>query len=247
MVTDNDNPKHRIPIRFVETDNAESSSDIEQSDMSTLDPENESDQYSGDPTEDVAADDIFDPEESEVEQPSRGPGGPAVAELVATRAELKRVETENRSLAAEIAELKDRIARRQADFDNYRKRVERERSETYNRVVADVSLKLVGVIDNLKRALDSEASLEASESDEFRHFFHGVDLIYKQFNGILDSFGVKPIAVVGETFDPHIHEAVATEISDEYEPDTVIQEVRTGYQLGDKLIRPALVKVSTRG
>ena len=248
MVTDNDNPKHRIPIRFVETDNTESSSDIEPADMSTVDPENESDQYSTDPAEDAATEDVFDAEDPEGEPtPSRGPGGPAVAELVATRAELKRVESENRDLTAELADLKDRIARRQADFDNYRKRVERERSETYNRVVADVALKLVGVIDNLKRALDSEASLEASESDEFRHFFNGVDLIYKQFNGVLDSFGVKPIVVVGESFDPHIHEAVATEISDEYDPDTVIQEIRTGYQLGDKVIRPALVKVSTRG
>jgi len=247
MVTDNDNPKHRIPIRFVETDDTEPSSDIEPADMSTVDPENEPDQYSSDPAEDVTTEEGFDAEEPEAEQPTRGLGGPAVAELVATRAELKRVETENRNLTTEIAELKDRLARRQADFDNYRKRVERERSETYNRVVADVSLKLVGVIDNLKRALDSEASLEASESDEFRHFFNGVDLIYKQFNAVLDSFGVKPIVVVGEAFDPHIHEAVATEISDEYEPDTVIQEIRAGYQLGDKLIRPALVKVSTRG
>jgi len=247
MVTDNDNPKHRIPIRFVETDDTEPSSDIEPADMSTVDPENEPDQYSSDPAEDVTTEEGFDAEEPEAEQPTRGLGGPAVAELVATRAELKRVETENRNLTTEIAELKDRLARRQADFDNYRKRVERERSETYNRVVADVALKLVGVIDNLKRALDSEASLEASESDEFRHFFSGVDLIYKQFNGVLDSFGVKPIVVIGESFDPHIHEAVATEISDEYEPDTVIQEIRTGYQLGDKLIRPALVKVSTRG
>lgn len=247
MVTDNDNPKHRIPIRFVDTDNTESSSDNESADMSTVDPDNESSQLSSDPAEDLSSVEVFEAEEPDVEQPSSGQGGPAVAELVATRAELKRVETENRNLASEVAELTDRLARRQADFDNYRKRVERERSETYNRVVADVALKLVGVLDNLKRALDSEASLEASESDEFRHFFSGVDLIYKQFNSVLDGFGVKPIEVVGETFDPHIHEAVATEVSDEFEPDTVIQEIRTGYRLGEKLIRPALVKVSMRG
>ena len=247
MVTDNDNPKHRIPIRFVDTDSTESSFENEPADMSTVDPDNESSQFSSDPVEELSNEDVFEAEEPEVEQPARGLGGPAVAELVATRAELKRVETENRNLTAEVAELKDRLARRQADFDNYRKRVERERSETYNRVVADVALKLVGVLDNLKRALDSEASVEASESDEFRHFFNGVDLIYKQFNSVLDGFGVKPIEVVGEAFDPHIHEAVATEVSDEVEPDTVIQEIRTGYRLADKLIRPALVKVSTRG
>ena len=166
-------------------------------------------------------------------------GGPATAELIATRSELKRVEAEN-------ADLKDRLARRQADFENYRKRVERERSETYNRVVADVAAKLLPVSDNLKRALEAESSVEAAESDEFRHFLSGVDLIWKQLNGVLEALGVKPIPAVGEPFDPHVHEAVVTEATDEYEPDTVIQEIVAGYRLGDKLIRPALVKVATR-
>ena len=166
-------------------------------------------------------------------------GGPAVAELVATRAELKRVE-------AEVNELKERLARRQADFENYRKRVERERTETYNRVVADIAAKLLPVLDNLKRALESEASVEASESDEFRHFLSGVDLIYKQLDGIIDALGVKPVVAVGEQFDPHLHEAVVTEPTDDYEPDTVTQEIVRGYRLGDKLIRPALVKVAVK-
>ncbi len=126
------------------------------------------------------------------------------------------------------------------------KRVERERSETYNRVVADVAAKLLPVLDNLKRALDAESSVEAAESDEFRHFLSGVDLICKQLNGVLEALGVKPMPLVGEHFDPHIHEAVVTEATDEYEPDTVMQEIVAGYRLGDKLIRPALVKVATR-
>jgi molecular chaperone GrpE len=166
-------------------------------------------------------------------------GGPLVAELVATRAELKRVE-------AEVADLKDRLARRQADFENYRKRVERERSDTYERVVAEVTGKLLPVLDNLKRALDSEATVEASESDEFRHFLSGVDLIFKQLNGVLEALGVKPIMAVGSRFDPHIHEAVVSEPTDDYEPDTVMQEIIRGYRLGDKLIRPALVKVAVK-
>jgi molecular chaperone GrpE len=166
-------------------------------------------------------------------------GGPEKAELIAARGELKRLEGEN-------ADLKNSLARRQADFENYRKRVDRERSETYNRVVADVAEKLLPVSDNLKRALETEASVEAAESDEFRHFLSGVDLIWKQLTGVLDALGVKPISAVGEKFNPHIHEAVVTEATEEYEPDTVIQEIRSGYRLGDKLIRPALVKVSTR-
>ena len=166
-------------------------------------------------------------------------GGPVLAELVATRAELKRVESE-------IADLKDRLARRQADFENYRKRVDRERSETYERAVAEIAAKLLPVLDNLKRALDTESNVESSESDEFRHFLSGVDLIFKQLTGVLEALGVKPITAVGARFDPHIHEAVVSESTDEYEPDTVMQEIIRGYRLGEKLIRPALVKVAVK-
>ena len=134
--------------------------------------------------------------------------GPVFAELLATRAELKRLE-------AEVTDLRDKFARRQADFENFRKRVERERSETYNRATADLVMKLLPVLDNLGRALDTEASVEASESDEFRHFLSGVDLIHKQLGGVLETLGVKPVPSVGEPFDPHVHEAVVTEETDE--------------------------------
>jgi molecular chaperone GrpE len=166
-------------------------------------------------------------------------GGPVLAELVATRAELKRVE-------AETADLKDRLARRQADFENYRKRVERERTDTYDRAVAEIAAKLLPVLDNLKRALEVESNVESTESDEFRHFLSGVDLIFKQLAGVLEALGVKPITAVGTRFDPHIHEAVVSESTDEYEPDTVMQEIIRGYRLGDKLIRPAMVKVAVK-
>jgi molecular chaperone GrpE len=164
--------------------------------------------------------------------------GPMLAELLATRAELKRVESE-------LAETQDRLARRQADFENYRKRTERERGETYNRVVAEVVTKLLPVIDNLRRALESERSLEANESEEFRHFLHGVELINKQLNEVLESLGLETVRAMGEHFDPHVHEAVISEPTDEYEPETVIQEIARGYRIGEKLLRPAMVKVAT--
>jgi molecular chaperone GrpE len=218
-----DKGSHRIPIKF--TDDAD--------DMPREDPDYEAEEIDLS-DESLSEEDLFSAGEVEPES-----GGPDRAELIAARSELKRIEAEN-------AELKDLIARRQADFENYRKRVERERSETYNRVVADVAAKLLPVVDNLKRALDAEASVEAAESDEFRHFLSGVDLINKQLSGVLDALGVKPVSSVGEQFDPHVHEAVVTEPTDDYAPDTVMQELVTGYRLGDKLIRPALVKVATR-
>jgi len=174
----------------------------------------------------------------EADAPAEGEaGGPLMAELVASRAELKRLQTA-------LAESQDALLRRQADFENYRKRVERERTESYNRVVAEAARKLLPVMDNLSRALDAERSVESSESEEFRHFLHGVQLISKQLSEVLESFGVQPIAAVGERFDPHIHEAVVTEPSDEHEPDTVIEELARGYRIGDRLLRPAMVKVA---
>jgi len=226
-----DKGSHRIPIKFTDADDEIRSAES----MASEDPNYEGEEI--DLTdESLNEEDLFSAEDV---QPDESTGGPEKAELIATRSELKRIEAEN-------AELKNSLARRQADFENYRKRVERERTETYNRVVADVAAKLLPVVDNLKRALDAEASVKAAESDEFRHFLSGVDLISKQLAGVLEALGVKPIAAVGEQFDPHIHEAVVTEPTDDYEPDTVMQELVAGYRLGDKLIRPALVKVATR-
>jgi molecular chaperone GrpE len=170
---------------------------------------------------------------------SEGMGGPELAELIASRAELKRLQTA-------LAEATDTAARRHADFDNYRKRVERDRGETHNRIVADVARKLLPVLDNLTRALDAERTIEAEESKEFRHFLHGVELINKQLNDVLESLGIQPIASVGQRFDPHVHEAVVTEPSDKFEPDTVSEEITRGYRIGDRLLRPAMVKVASR-
>ena len=182
------------------------------------------------------------------EQPRKADpaSGPALAELIATRAELRRVEAEARKLAEERQDLLDRLARRQADFDNFRKRTERERSETYNRALGEVVRRLLPAIDNLQRALDAERTLEVKESEEFRHFLHGVELINRQLGGVLESLGVEVVPTVGHLFDPHVHEAVATEEAEKVEPDTIVQEMQRGYRLGDKLLRPAMVKVATK-
>jgi molecular chaperone GrpE len=228
---------NRIPINFLDREQEGDRDGLSEEAMTPA----EDDQM----IEPLEADTVLDTDASGADEDGAGAdaaaagGGPEVAELVATRAELKRLE-------GEVKDLKDGLARRQADFENYRKRMERERGETYNRVVADIAAKLLPVLDNLKRALETEASVEASESDEFRHFLSGVDLIHKQLNGVLDAFGVKPILAEGEHFNPHLHEAVVTEPTDEYEPDTVMQEIVRGYRLGDKLIRPSLVKVAVK-
>lgn len=229
MTADRKQASH-IPIRFVDS----SESEATEPDPSGVIDLNE--------TEDNLNDsfpDFIDAAEAGSRADDATTGGPDLAELVATRAELKRLQTE-------LAEAKDSAARRQADFENYRKRIERDRGETHNRIVGEVALKLLPVLDNLTRALDAERSVENRESKEFRHFLHGIELISKQLNDVLESFGISRIEAVGQQFDPHIHEAVVTEPSEEYEPDTVIEEIARGYKLGERLLRPSMVKVAAR-
>jgi molecular chaperone GrpE len=219
-------PSGSIPIRFVDdedpdmTDSSEGGVDF---DLSELEDESL-------PTLEI------DSGESRGGVPI---GGPELAELIAARSELKR-------LQSQLSESRDAVARRQADFENYRKRIERERGETLNRVVADVARKLLPVVDNLARAVDAEQTVQSHESKEFKHFLHGIELINKQLGDVLESLGIQPIAAVGERFDPHIHEAVATEPSDKFGPDTVTEEITRGYRIGDRLLRPAMVKVAAR-
>ena len=225
-----------IPIRFVDADESEADADLreqpEPDDAGVIELEDTEANLNG-------FDDFEEPVDLNKAPDDTPIGGPEVAELVASRAELKR-------LQAELAEAKDAAARRQADFENYRKRIDRDRGESHNRIVGDVARKLLPVLDNLTRALDAERSVQNRESKEFRHFLHGIELISKQLNDVLESFGITPIDAVGQRFDPHFHEAVVTEPSDKYEPDTVIEEIARGYKLGDRLLRPSMVKVAAR-
>ena len=151
------------------------------------------------------------------------------------------VQTQVDSLTAERASLYDQLLRRQAEFENYRKRVERERSVLYQRGRDDVLLQFLPVVDNFERALES---LESSEGDA-EALRHGVELIHKQFKDALSKFGLEPVESVGQTFDPHLHEAVTTEPSDKHKENTIIEEFQRGYRIGDKLLRPAKVKVAS--
>jgi molecular chaperone GrpE len=220
----NQKQSNSVPIRFVDEDDTDASDDLAELEEPGEASDNEVDS---------------EPEVAEPVVNDTGFGGPDLAELVASRAELKRLQNE-------LGEAKEGLTRRQADFENYRKRIERERGETYQRVVADVARKLLPVLDNLNRALEAEKTVQSNESREFRHFLHGVELIDRQLSEVLESLGIQPIASIGERFDPHIHEAVVTEPSDQYEPDTVTEELARGYRIGDRLLRPAMVKVAAR-
>ncbi len=102
-------------------------------------------------------------------------------------------------------------------------------------------LQFLPVVDNFERAL---SSLETSEGDA-EALRHGVELIHKQFKDALTKFGLEPVEAIGQTFDPHVHEAVTIEATDKHKENTVIEEFQRGYKIGDRLLRPAKVKVAS--
>ena len=162
------------------------------------------------------------------------PDGAAEGSTAALQAQIDQ-------LTQERSTLLDQLLRRQAEFENYRRRVDRERAETYARSRAEVVLELLPVIDNFERAL---ASLEHSGNDA-KSLHEGIELIHRQLNDALAKFGLQPVESVGQAFDPNVHEAVSAEPSEEHEENTVIAEFQRGYRLGEKLLRPAKVKVAS--
>ena len=140
------------------------------------------------------------------------------------------------SLQAELAELRDRSVRTLADFDNYRKRVARERREERRYAAADLAQDILAVVDNLERALSS-----SGDADNLKQ---GVVMIHQQLEAALGRHGVQRVPAVGEMFDPAVHEAVARVEDDEVDEPTVQDEMQSGYTLYERLLRPAMVKVA---
>jgi molecular chaperone GrpE len=140
---------------------------------------------------------------------------------------------------ADVAEWKNRYMRTLADFENYRKRTDREKAEFFKYALSGTFKDLLPILDNFDRALD-----HAEEGDDFHK---GVLLIYKQLFDMLKKAGLRPIEESGVTFDPNIHEAVIREENDSVPTQTVLEILQKGYFLHDRLLRPALVKVAVGG
>jgi molecular chaperone GrpE len=162
-------------------------------------------------------------EEAASDSTEQGPAAPAADEAAGDSAD----------------EFKNRYVRVLADFENFRKRTEREKADFFRYAVANVLKDVLPVLDNFDRALD-----HAEEGDEFHK---GVALIYKQLYEVLLKHGLKPIDESGVAFDPNIHEAVVREEDDSVPNHTVTAVLQKGYFLHDRLLRPALVKVAVGG
>lgn len=139
------------------------------------------------------------------------------------------------NLNKELQEEKDKYLRLYAEFQNYRNRTIKEKTETYNNATAKCIEEILPILDDFERALAQECA-DAKYKE-------GVENILKRFKNILNKLGVKEIEALGQPFDPNIHHAIQQVPSDEYESDTVCNVFQKGYTLGERLIRPAMVQV----
>lgn len=149
------------------------------------------------------------------------------------------LQEEVKSLKNESAEYLDGWQRARAEFSNLKKRVEREKSEMRERITSDIISRYLDLLDDFDRALKDTPAQEVDEA-----WISGLKIIHQKFKAILDAEGIEIIPAEGENFDPNFHEAISYEESDEHENGQIIEVVKQGYRLGDRIIRPAVVRVA---
>jgi len=162
-------------------------------------------------------------------------------DVVTTDQAVPRPEQEIEALKRERDDLYDRLLRKQAEFENYKKRTDREKSDFMQFASADLMKELLNVLDSFELALKNAATQTGGQT-----MLRGFELIYKQNQDTLARFGLKPIEAKGKTFDPHFHQAVSTQATDQAEENTVLEEMRKGYLLNGRLLRPAMVSVAAK-
>lgn len=149
-----------------------------------------------------------------------------------------KADKKNEAMQAKIDELEDRVKRQMAEFENFRKRTDKEKTMMFETGAKSVIEKILPVVDNFERGLAT-----VPEDDENAAFANGMKMIYKQMMDELDKLGVKPIEAVGQEFDPNFHNAVMQVESEEYESGIVAQELQKGYMYHDSVVRHSMVAV----
>lgn len=144
------------------------------------------------------------------------------------------------ALKTEAQEYKDKYLRALAEADNMRKRLQKEKQEMTNFAIAQIVTSFLGPIDHMENALKYTQQM----SEEVKHWSLGFQMILTQLKDVLSDQGVTPFESIGQAFDPHLHEAVETENKEGVQQGTVIEEFVRGYKMGEKIIRPARVKVA---
>jgi len=147
-------------------------------------------------------------------------------------------------LVTERGDLRAKSAKQTTEVENLKKRMERERLDTFSKQLENLAIKMLPVLDNLGRAIDFSWAMSDERQQELRHFFDGIILVNHQLVDIFATMGVYPIAAEGEPFDPELHEAAAIVENDSVPQNTVVEELIRGYRIGNRVIRHAMVKVS---
>lgn len=160
----------------------------------------------------------------------------ASSDVKQVSAEVEELRKKLEEAASKTSEYKDSWLRSQAEFQNFRKRVERDNELTYLTLKGDIVKKILPVLDDLERALQNRSADDA--------WANGIELVVRKFQSILESEGIKKIEAVGAEFDPKFHEAISHEPADGVQSGHVISVVQNGYMFGERVIRPALVRVA---
>lgn len=169
-----------------------------------------------------------------------------VEEVKDNKIQEKNENSDLETLKAQLKEEKEKsdeyyehLKRNMAEFDNYKKRISKEKDMMYNTISADIISELLPILDNFDKALNAETLDES--------YKNGMAMIYNQFNDTLQKLGVEEIDALNKVFDPNFHEAVMQTPTSEHPENTVISVMQKGYKVGDKVLRPALVNVASAG
>jgi molecular chaperone GrpE len=166
-------------------------------------------------------------------------GPEAEAPVMVLQEELENLQKELEETRSKVNEYLDGWQRARAEFANYKKRVDRDQAQTYQVATGNVVRRFLEVLDDLERALKNRP-----ENGEGAVWAEGIELIYRKLQNMLENEGVKPMEIENDFFDPNLHEAVVSEENSEYESGQIIDVIRQGYVMGDRVLRPAMVRVA---
>ena len=178
---------------------------------------------------------------AEDKNPTNEPN-PDIALEEALVEELDERDIEIARLREEAAQYKDRLLRTAADMDNLRKRGEREKAEATLYAATNFARDLLSVSDNMQRALDHKPAEDASQ--ETKNLFTGIEMTQRELLNVFQRYNIRTVQTVGAKFDPNVHQALFEMPTKEYPPGTVVQEMQSGFAIGDRCLRPAMVGVA---
>ena len=191
------------------------------------------------------ADDTKAPEQTPAPEETVLEAAPEAPEIDARDLEIVMLKDETASLKEETAALKDRLLRAAADMDNLRKRAEREKAEATLYAATNFARDLLSVADNMSRALAAVPAEAREQADEAtKNLLAGVELTERELLKVFERYNIRRVETVGAKFDPNVHQALFEMPTSEHPPGTVVQEMQSGFAIGDRCLRPAMVGVA---